>query len=801
MQKTTAGDELPVAKLEGAFLDALRRGPVVLTSPTGSGKSTLVPQWCGAQGFTLVIQPRRVACRSLAVRVAQLMGSPLGGEVGYAVRGERRSGPDTRILFATPGVVLQRIARGDLGGVHTLIIDEFHERRLDVDLILALMVAQADAPRLVVMSATLDGERVAAHVSGVCLESEGRLFPVDVRYLPDRLARPDPKAVEGRVLRALDQHEATGDVLVFLPGKGEINGLAKALSGRRDLAVLPLHGGLTLEAQSAVFAATDRRKVILSTNVAETSLTVPGIRMVIDAGLVRRTRYHQGRGVLALADVAEDSADQRAGRAGRMAAGVAVRLWGEGHRLEPVTPPEMHRESLVPLVLAAAACRQDGEAPLAGLAFLDPPKDHAVEAAVADLQALGALDDAGAITARGRQMFGLPLDPALARLIVEGEARDQLEDVIDLVSALDLSRPLFQQSRPEHLEDDLQAGGCDAVACIRAVRAADPRHDNPHRLSPQGWRDARQQGDRLRSAFGLGPRRGPDDEIDRRALALVALAANPQVAHVARDRGKRVGWSNGGTELELARESAALRRDPLPEAVAVFETRAIGFGARDTRILATCAMPLTVQWMAAAGLGRDRLGAMSVQRGAIVATVERIYAKKIIDSREEIPEGAIAREAAVALIRDNRALKGAAEIGGDRLASAALWAALVEAGVERGEATEVARWGGDLEAWLRHRIEALGLETGEDLALLSPEDVLPPALPSWVQEKLDRSFPRQITLDEVRYRAHYAPQRRRVTLEKLSGGRRRPLPPAEYLPAFGGFKVFVQEKSNVRQIR
>jgi ATP-dependent helicase HrpB len=318
-------DRLPIEPLRPAFEETLAAGPVVVSSPTGSGKSTRVPTWCPAP--VLVVEPRRVACRSLAQRVAELEGAILGRQVGYWVRDEKRVTEGTRITFATPGIALRIF--GQVKRYATVVVDEFHERTLEVDLLLALLASRHVEPsgRLVVMSATLDGDRVAAHLGGQHLAAEGRQFPVEVEHLAGKTLLPDVAGLEARVAQALAARtDRPGDVLVFLPGKGEIESVARALD-RFDVEVLPLHGGLSLGEQSRVFEPSRRKKVVLATNVAETSLTVPGVGGVIDSGLVRRTRYRDGRGFLTLVPVAMDSAEQRAGRAGRTAPVWLPRSW------------------------------------------------------------------------------------------------------------------------------------------------------------------------------------------------------------------------------------------------------------------------------------------------------------------------------------------------------------------------------------------------------------------------------------------------------------------------------------------
>ena len=385
---------------------------MVLSSPTGSGKSTEVPRWC--TGRVLVIEPRRIACRSLAARVAELEGTQLGDGVGYLVRDEARAHDATRIVFATPGLLLRN--RELLDGAQCVILDEFHERSLDLDLLLALLL-RARRQGLVIMSATLEGERVAEHVGGLHLTAAGRAYDVAVRYMPGAELKPHAAELAARVQRALDAAASDpGDILVFLPGKAEIEACQQSLRGK--FTFVPLHGGLNLNEQRRAFDKAPQRKVILATNVAETSLTIPGVGVVIDSGLLRQTRYHDGRSYLVLGAIAEDSAAQRAGRAGRTAPGVCYRLWSASAQLQPNTPPEIHRESLVPLVLTAAAWGERVE----DLPLLDAPKAYALEAARTELARWGALQGPAALSDSGRALFALPIDPAHARLLVAARA-------------------------------------------------------------------------------------------------------------------------------------------------------------------------------------------------------------------------------------------------------------------------------------------------------------------------------------------------------------------------------------------
>ena len=827
-------DGLPIHALHDAFESALADGPVVISSPTGSGKSTQVPRWCARQGRVLVIEPRRVACRSLAQWVASLERTPLGDGVGYSVRNEHRAGRQTSIVFATPGIVLRRLAGDDLGSIHTVIIDEFHERGLDIDLIVALLCHRFTG-RLVVMSATLDGRRVAEHLSGRHLHAEGRSFPVDIRHRPGDALLPDPRGLDARVRAAVEgaRHDP-GDILVFLPGKGEIASARQALARVGDLDVLPLHGGLSLEEQSRAFQPTDRRKVILATNVAETSITLPGIGVVIDSGLVRRTRYHQGQGYLTRVPIAGDSADQRAGRAGRTRPGICYRLWSPAAHLQVATPPEIYRESLVSLVLAASACGERVES----LPFLDVPKPHARSSARDELRALGALDDDARITERGRRLFGLPLNPSHGRLLIEAESANCLDEAIDLVAGLSVGRPLFATPPPTERsansargdlahaggddDADPRAQGCDGMATIRAVRQKRPVIDAVNRFVVH---EARRVASQLRAAFGLRPLGTDDGDLRavephrlRQRLALAALHADPRCAHVARRRRGRLHWSNGGTEIELGRESAAYRlttderarvSGAPTDAIVVLGYRALGVGPRESKIIATHVMPVPLTWLVEAGLGRMRLAEVVRDGPRIVARMERVHARRVLETVEAVPEGALAVDAVVKLFLRGQLFPKTLPVTRERLEAAALYNHLVDHGYVKLRGSELAGAGPayppgspvpELPAWTHDRVLSLGLESGDDLALLSPADLLAPDISAEARKRLEREFPRELSIGDAAYRLSYDARQHEVTLVKHRGNRKLP-PTQSHLPKLRGFRVLLRDGQVVRVLR
>ncbi len=765
--------------------------PVVVSSPTGSGKSTEVPRWC--QGRVLVVEPRRIACRSLAARVADLEATGLGDGVGYIVRDERSASDTTRIVFATPGIVLRDAAL--LGEARTVILDEFHERSLDVDLLLALLVRE-NKPGLVVMSATLEGERVARHINGVHLTAQGRTFPIDVRYLEKGDALPSTVDLPARVRRAIDAARADpGDILVFLPGKAEIDACVSALSGGPHTLV-PLHGGLTLEEQRRAFDSAPARKVILATNVAETSLTLPGVGVVVDAGLVRQTRYHEGRGFLSLGPIADDSAAQRAGRAGRTAPGVCYRLWSPSARLAQLTLPEIHRESLVPLVMAAAAWGARTE----DLPLLDAPKAYALDAARADLEAWGAVDRQGKLTPGGRGLFALPLDASLARFLVEARATECLDDAIDLVAVLAVGRPIFLPGPPpQDPHEDLRLAGCDVTAMVRALRMGRPE---THRISAFVVAEARRLRMRLRRAHGLPETAARDGKIDRDALIRTAIGADPRVVYVARTRGRDVAFSNGGTEVELARESAVCSvRDV--EALVVLDSRAFG-AAKATRVLVTCAMAIPLAVIARAGLGRDRLAAVHLEAGRVVASVERVYAKRVIATRDEVPKGEVARAAICQLFMRGSLFRASLTTTRAHLALTNLRAKVSardrRMGSPAAEPKPDAPSAQTLEQWVLSRLEALGVESGDDLALLSASDLVAPEVPFEERASLEREFPLTVSVGDALYEADYDLDRGQVLLRMVKGNRKDP-PPLAYLPRFDGLRIAVESSRGIAIIR
>jgi len=474
----------PALEAVPALKSALQQqGRAVLAAPPGSGKTTTIPlalleePWLAGQKI-LLLEPRRVAARAAAARMASLLGEKVGDTVGYQIRFERRIGPATRIEVVTEGLLTRRLqADPELPGVGLVIFDEFHERSLDADLALALALDARENLnpdlRLLVMSATLDTQRVAALLDEApIVTAGGTLFPVDIRYRPPRVDAPMDEALAHAVGAALG--ETQGDLLAFLPGTREIRGAQRRIEARHpNVVVRPLYGELSSAEQDLALApdANGQRKVILATNIAQTSLTVEGVTTVIDAGYLRYARFDLGAGanVLETRRISRASAEQRSGRAGRLGPGVAYRLWSpEQHgRLVAHDTPEMLSTDLSRMALDLAAW---GIAEPQALRLLDPPPASSWNYARELLARFGALDAAGRITAHGRAMGRLPTSPRLAHLLLRAQALGQGETACWLSAALEEREAEGGSDLVERVER-LHAGRGDP-AQARRVREA-----------------------------------------------------------------------------------------------------------------------------------------------------------------------------------------------------------------------------------------------------------------------------------------------------------------------------------------
>ncbi len=486
-------EELPVTQRREDIAAAIRDHQVVVVAgETGSGKTTQLPKIClalgrGSQGLIGHTQPRRIAARSVAERIAEEVGRPLGETVGYQVRFRDHSSPDTLVKLMTDGILLAELQHDRLLSAYdTIIIDEAHERSLNVDFLLGYLkrlLPQRPDLKVVITSATIDPGRFAEHFADAqgrpapVVEVSGRTYPVEVRYRPlveagyeDDEGEPVTRDQTEAVLEAVREltREGPGDILVFLPGEREIRDTADVLerpgtAPGAGFDVVPLYARLSSAEQHRVFERHSRRRVVLATNVAETSLTVPGIRYVVDAGLARVSRYSTRTKVqrLPIEPVSQASANQRAGRCGRVEAGICIRLYSEedyGSRPE-FTDPEILRTNLASVILSMTAL---GLGDVGAFPFVDPPDQRNVRAGVQLLEELGALAPGGRggghrLTPLGRQLVALPVDPRLARMVVEADRRGCLREVLVVTAALSLQDPRERPAEQRPRADQLHA--------------------------------------------------------------------------------------------------------------------------------------------------------------------------------------------------------------------------------------------------------------------------------------------------------------------------------------------------------
>ncbi|HXA80393.1 MAG TPA: helicase-related protein, partial [Opitutaceae bacterium] len=611
---------LPIYELEPAMVAALRAsGRLIVQAPTGSGKSTQIPQMLlrhgllGARGEVTVLQPRRLATRLLAKRVAEEAGTPLGEIVGYQIRLESRVSERTRIRFVTEGILLRQMSFDPaLRGINAVVFDEFHERHLygDISLARALQIQKTTRPdlKIIVMSATLDAAVLRDYLAPCeVLTSQGRSFPVKIEYLPravdfEREPVWDVAARECARVAA----ETPGDLLVFMPGAYEISRTVQAVQGERSLrgfVAFPLHGELPPDAQDRAVARYDTRKIIVSTNVAETSLTIDGVTAVIDSGLARVARYdpHRGINTLLIEKISAASADQRAGRAGRTAPGVGVRLWTEReHAQRPAQElPEVKRLDLAEVVLTLKASGIDD---VINFPWLEKPDPRSLERAEGLLADLGALSQAGQggpglrsfseggptsvgkITDLGRKMLRFPVHPRYARMLLEADARGCVRPVA-LMAALTQGRNFFLRGVPKEVEqarEDLlgEEHESDFFLLMRAWRHADKNNyalDACRRLGVHG-QAARQVGPLFEQFLAIAVKEGLDvaeKRVDGTAVRKCVLAGFSD--HLA----KRLDAGTLRCELVhhrrgvLARESA-IQKASLLVAVEVSEVQGRG---------------------------------------------------------------------------------------------------------------------------------------------------------------------------------------------------------------------------------
>jgi ATP-dependent helicase HrpB len=711
-------ESLPIDAALPAVIEALRAGPsVVIEAPPGAGKTTRVPPALLdlVEGEVVVLEPRRLAARTAARRVAQELADP--GLVGWQIRFEQSGTPRTRLWYVTEGILARRmLADPELRGVGAVVLDEFHERHLPGDLALALAQRLLPRLRLVVMSATLDVAPLAAHLQAPVVRSEGRRFPIDIEHLET----PDERRLDAQVaaaVRRLTAPGTEGDVLVFLPGAAEIRRAAEAcaeLARHRHLRIVPLHGDLAPADQDAALAPAPQRKLILSTNVAETSVTVPGVTAVIDSGLARIAAHSPWSGLpsLSVTKISRASAVQRAGRAGRLGPGRAVRLYTR-HDFDSRPEhhaPEIERLDLAGTVLDLRAAGVDPEA----LPWLDPPPQAALQLASGLLRKIGALDDRAQVTEAGRACARMPLHPRLSRLVVEAARRGYREEGCTAAALL---------NEGETSRESATATGPSDV--LDLVDGFDPRRSR---------RGAQARAQLLRLAPRDGPRAGSRDE----AILISVLAGFPD--RVAKRRGAEVLLSAGGA-AELSPQSA-VREAKLLVAVDAEERRQRG----RTRVIVRVASAIEPEWLLdlhAASLRQETELVWEPARERVEVISRLLYDHLVLEESRRLPAEAESAAATRMLLEHAEGVPDPEELARLRSRIALVAASCPEEGIQPLEANHV-----------RERLEeaARGMTS---LGELGSADILARLVP----KRLDQLAPDQVVL----------PGGRRVRVEYAEG--------------------------------
>ena len=658
---------LPIDALQDGLVAACGRvRRLVLRAPTGSGKSTRIPQMLLdlnlVQGQIVVLQPRRIAARLLAARIAQERGVRLGGEVGYQIRFERVESDQTRIKFVTEALLLRQMASDpELKGVGAVVFDEFHERNLhsDVALALARRLQETHRPDLLIMamSATLDTEGVAKWLgSAETLAADGRAYPVQVEYthLPRNSTRPIWDAAAEQVRRVLSE-EAEGDILVFMPGSYEIMrtiGAVRNLPESGGVDILPLYGELPPEEQDRAVKPSPGRKVIVATNVAETSLTIPGVRAVVDAGLARIARFdpHRGIDTLLVEPVSQASAEQRAGRAGRTGPGRCIRLWSQtDHEARPLREvPEIKRVDLSETILLLLS---SGWGEAATFPWYEKPDDKALQRALTVLADLGAVDAQGKLTNLGRRMSVFPAHPRYARMLLAAGDLDCVYEVCRIAGLAQGRDILFRKvdDRTENARDSVeQEDGSDFFPRLALLqRAVEMKFDADacDRFGVHG-QAARQADQAARQFLRLAEGQGlpvSDRIADPAAVRRCLLLGFSDRLAVRLDAGTlRCALVHGRTG-ELRRESS-IRNAKLLVAAEVDEIQARG-GVTTYLSLATAIEESWLQELFPAEFSTVNQVRYDGSQRRVVTRVERRFRDLVLEAKErdDAPSDAASR--------------------------------------------------------------------------------------------------------------------------------------------------------------
>ncbi len=799
----------PINAIQDEFLAQLPHHHLIVEADTGSGKSTRLPLWIANHNSTkkvLVIEPRRIACVALATYVATLAKSQLGQDVGYAIRFDQKFNSSTRILFVTPGIALRWLADNQLSDYATIMIDEFHERRWDTDLLLALL-KKKNQHRLILTSATIKGQQLAHYLGGKCLTSEGRIFPVTTSYISTQPQQmPSTANLDKRIQQAcksaveqLENTKKNHDILVFLPGKKEIHSAAQQLKGF-DADVIGLSASASPQEQQRALNQQPKRRIILSTNVAETSLTIPNIGVVIDSGMERRTHQRNGRTVLGLDPISKASADQRKGRAGRLFDGVCIRLWGEHAPLTDTTPPEILREELTELVLAAA-CNQVS---INDLDFPDPLPKRSLEVATTRLLAMHAIETSGLATTHGKQLYPLPIDSLFSHLITAMPNESCKTAMVDLIAALSTNQSLISIPKSEQERQKLtqwENRDCDVMTLIRTVRQANPEDIL---VNEKLRKDARLLSQQIRRTLNLPPLQVESSTakknlgIDRQQFIEAIIKATPELVFIRREK-RRNALGNGYCEAVISENS---RLQDNVEACIVFDQYNLpGKGLRETITIATCIAPITFSDIIQANLHTKQLGNIHWKKQQLLIQTQLMYAGRVIGNHETKPEGDFARQAITKLILENRIFPGLNQQLQDSINAFVLYQTLNTSSDNKPHNSSLPNSiPNSAEEWLLEKLQLLGVESSDDLQLIDASDLEFDGIPEWEKMSFLDRFPQTLILSDITLDVNYAVGKKQITLNKI-GGDRKTEPKRWELPTWQGWRIRYKKASRIVDIK
>ncbi|MFZ3508024.1 helicase-related protein [Vibrio harveyi] len=782
--------QLPIDSLQAEFDQLVNHHHLVVEAETGSGKSTRLPLWSANHGRVLVIEPRRIACTSLAEFLADQSGQPLGKQIGYAIKLHAHYDENTKVVFVTPGVALRWFAEDKLASFDIVMVDEFHERRWDIDLLTAIL-KQEKQHRLIVTSATLEGEKLANYLDAKRLRSEGRCFPVtvthrslDSRYLPNK------KGCENDVVRTVKEalEDEEGDILVFLPGRKEITQCAQMLQNINDVMIVKLHASVSDEERHHALTVQNQRKVVLATNVAETSLTIPNIRVVIDSGLERRTVQRNGRTALTLTHISKASAAQRMGRAGRVAEGACIRLFGEHAPLELVTPPELHREELVEPMLAAACCGYR----LSELQFLDALPEKSLLSASQTLRGMEAIDQQGDVTEHGKKVYPLPIDALFADLVTRMQTKSEKEAMIDLAAALSVPAQLHQLQGGESAEALAQEEpfGCDASLMIRLVRGEQLPGVN---VDVSVLEEAQGLAKQMREVFEL-PELDVASRYKRDELTKAIAKLHPELVFVRRER-RRDALGNGLMEMVVGRNS---RFSDKSEAALVLDSHSVpGRGVKQTLNLASVMLPVSLALLRELELGEWQQGETNYEEEVPRATMHLIYAGRTICTEYQALQGEVAVQSIVEMIDEQALLPGFAPLRKQQIQHWKIYNALGlnQTPVDKSMLDDLS-----FSTWLVEQLETLGVECVEDIELFDADDIPFEGIPDWEYQDFAEQFPLKLVLAELKLDVEYFVSRKLVHVIYTEGNRKGD-PKRWELPRWSGWKVQYKKASRVLDVK